>query len=57
MFRITAGKGFQITFANEYMVSVQFGGRNYCENRMDDVSHEGWAASGAKGCVNAECAV
>lgn len=33
MFRITAGKGFQMTFANGWTVSVQFGSGNYCENR------------------------
>lgn len=33
MFKITANKGFQITFANGNTVSVQFGGWNYCENR------------------------
>jgi hypothetical protein len=34
MFKITAGKGFQITFANGYTASVQFGVENYCANRM-----------------------
>jgi hypothetical protein len=33
MFNITNSKGFQITFANGYTVSVQFGYGNYCENR------------------------
>ena len=33
MFNITQGKGFQITFANGYTVSVQFGYGNYCDNR------------------------
>ena len=33
MFNITNGKGFQITFANGYTVSVQFGHGNYCDNR------------------------
>ena len=32
-FRITYGKGFQMTFANGYTVSVQFGASNYCKNR------------------------
>lgn len=31
MFR-SQGKGFQITFANGYTVSVQFGAGNYCEH-------------------------
>jgi len=29
-FRITSGKGFQLTFPNGYTVSVQFGPGNYC---------------------------
>lgn len=33
MFKITDGKGFQITFDNGYSISVQFGPGNYCENR------------------------
>jgi hypothetical protein len=32
MMKITAGKGFQITFANGYTVSVQWGPGNYCDN-------------------------
>jgi hypothetical protein len=32
MFCITDNKGFQITFANGWTVSVQFGRGNYCEN-------------------------
>jgi len=28
---ITENKGFEITFANNYTISVQFGERNYCE--------------------------
>jgi hypothetical protein len=33
MFRITDGKGFQITFENGWTVSVQFGPGNYISNR------------------------
>jgi len=33
MFKITERKGFHITFANGYTVSVQFGYGNYCDNR------------------------
>ena len=33
MFRITDGRGFQMTFANGWTVSVQFGPGTYCENR------------------------
>lgn len=32
MFKITLGKGFQITFKNGYTISVQFGTGNYCSN-------------------------
>lgn len=32
MFDITKGKGFKITFANGWTVSVQFGGLNYCQH-------------------------
>ena len=43
-FRITDKKGFQMTFANGYTVSVQFGAGNYCDNRNDF------------GCSEVECA-
>ena len=33
MFNITGGRGFHMTFANGYTVSVQFGRENYCANR------------------------
>lgn len=32
MFKTTSGKGFQMTFANGWTVSVQFGAWNYCDN-------------------------
>jgi len=32
MFNITDQKGFHITFANGFTVSVQFGNGNYCDN-------------------------
>jgi len=32
MFNITNGKGFTMTFANGWTVSVQFGGLNYCQH-------------------------
>ena len=32
MFKITASKGFQMTFENGYTISVQFGGGNCCSN-------------------------
>lgn len=36
MLKITQSKGFQITFANGWTVSVQFGAGNYCERRNAD---------------------
>lgn len=54
-FRITDGKGFGITFANGYTVSVQFGAGNYCENRDADFDKQ--EKTGAQGSVNAETAV
>lgn len=33
MFKVTHNKGFAMTFANGYTVSVQWGGGNYCDNR------------------------
>lgn len=56
-FRITSGKGFHITFANGFTVSVQFGGGNYCDNYDDEIGSETYPASGEKGSSNAECAV
>ena len=58
-FRITSGKGFHITFANGYTVSVQFGGGNYCANRNDPITapRDAWEASGKKGSPDAEVAV
>ena len=32
MFKITQGKGFHMTFANGWTVSVQWGAGNYCPN-------------------------
>lgn len=55
-FKITDGKGFHMTFANGYTVSVQFGGGNYCDNYDDPISIDR-SAQGAKGSRNAEVAV
>lgn len=55
MFKITNGKGFHITLANGYTVSVQFGAGNYCDNR--DVSWHDAPAMAEKGSANAETAV
>ena len=53
--RITSGKGFHMEFANGWMVSVQFGAGNYCQNR--DAEFDNDIATGRKGASNAECAV
>ena len=36
MFKITDHKGFQMTFANGYTVSVQWGPGNYTDDRSQD---------------------
>ena len=64
MFKITGGKGFQMTFANGWTVSVQFGPGNYCENRninmMITAEQEQFAGkkaiAGNKGSIDAEIA-
>ena len=33
MFKITQNKGFHMTFANGYTISVQFGDVNHCDDR------------------------
>jgi hypothetical protein len=38
MFKITAGKGFHLTFDNGWTVSVQWGPSNYCSNQATDFS-------------------
>ncbi len=60
MFRITGGKGFQVTFKNEVTVSVQFGVGNYCKdynkqpiNNYDKESRE----QAENGSPNAEIAI
>ena len=55
MFLITGGKGFQLTFANGYTVSVQFGYGNYCDNK-DDSSVMGCHKHGAVVSKTAEVA-
>jgi len=43
-FRITHNKGFHITFPNGLTLSTQFGGGNYCENHMGDISSKNSAS-------------
>lgn len=38
MFKITNGRGFQITFKNGWTASVQFGVGNYCDHHDDNLS-------------------
>lgn len=42
MFRITDGRGFHVTFANGWTVSVQFGPYNYCSNRPNVLAGMPW---------------
>lgn len=50
-FKITQGKGFHIEFKNGWVVSVQFGFGNYCENRMEQDNKED---NKGMSCSNAE---
>lgn len=61
MFKITGGKGVQMTFANGWTVSVQFGSGNYCDHyNRSPRSGEHWetvqANTGAIGSTTAEIA-
>lgn len=40
MFKSTQNRGFQITFANGYTISVQWGVGNYGDHRMGKVGEE-----------------
>jgi hypothetical protein len=40
MFKITMGKGFQMTFNNGLTISVQIGAGNYCDNRCNSIFEE-----------------
>ena len=56
MFRITGAKGFQMTFENDWTVSVQFGYGNYCENHHKESErfHEGMLLTHDVECKDAE---
>lgn len=59
-FTITQGKGFTITFANGWLVSIQFGPEDMCDN--DDIDFEGsyldmCKFAGDRGSPNAQCMV
>jgi hypothetical protein len=55
-FRITGKKGFHITFANGWTVSVQFGPGNYCEHYDRNISQDA-EECGEQGSGDAETAV
>jgi hypothetical protein len=57
MMKITNGKGFGITFANGYTVSVQFGPGNYCQHYNNDITSDNSIECGRIGSTDAECAV
>jgi hypothetical protein len=62
MFKITQSKGFQMTFANGYGISVQWVYGNYCDNRdsvtWEDAHYrEHTIKIGAKGSSTAEIAI
>lgn len=52
MFTNDEGKGFSMTFANNWAISVQFGYGNYCANRR-----KGSFGTPAEPCPNAEIMV
>lgn len=55
-FRITDKKGFHVSFANGYTVSVQFGPGNYCDNYDRRIRNDD-EISGQDGSNTAELAV
>ena len=55
-FYITSKKGFHITFANRWTVSVQFGPGNYCEHYDRRIAYEE-EVCGKEGSMDAEVAV
>lgn len=54
-FGITGKKGFHITFANGWTVSVQFGPGNYCQNYDREIAQDE-ERCGRDGSYNAEVA-
>ena len=53
MFRITGGKGLHMKLANDYLVSIQFGAGNYCDN-YDSMDYDNQTGLGQKGSGTAE---
>jgi hypothetical protein len=56
-FWVTRGRGFQIRFENGYMISVQFGPGNYCDNYDMDIDDQNSIKAGQQGSTTAEVAV
>ena len=56
MFKISDGKGFQMTFANGWTVSVQWGVYNYCDHYTARWTEDANAKVGALGSTTAEIA-
>jgi hypothetical protein len=56
MFKVTRGKGFQITFPNGWTASVQWGIGNYCDHHMEPFDTEREKVLAAQGSTTAEVA-
>jgi hypothetical protein len=56
MFKVSQGKGFQMTFANGWTVSVQWGITNYCDHNTARWTEGADAKVGALGSTTAEIA-
>lgn len=56
MFKITDGKGFHVTFANGWTVSVQFGPGNYADNYSAPIERSEYPIAGQRGSGTAEVA-
>jgi len=56
MLKTTGSNGFQITFANGYTVSVQWGEGNYCDNRDNRAANKFADNIPGVPCKNAEIA-
>lgn len=59
MFKITSGKGFHVTFANGWTVSVQFGPGNYGDHHLSAFGHDFKGSereAGEQGSLTAEVA-
>ena len=56
-FSVTMGKGFQMKLPNGWIVSIQFGSMNYCDNRSFSSLETPKDELGNVSCDNAETAV